>query len=62
MHADKIVVLEGGKVVQVGTHSELIASEGTYARLLRRQMLEEDLGARGRNTAARVEEKAGVGD
>jgi ATP-binding cassette subfamily B protein len=62
MHADKIVVLEGGKVVQVGTHSELIGSEGTYARLLRRQMLEEDLGARGRNTAARVEEKAGVGD
>jgi ATP-binding cassette subfamily B protein len=62
MHADKIVVLEGGKVVQVGTHSELIASEGTYARLLRRQMLEEDLGARGRNTAARVVEKAGVGD
>jgi ATP-binding cassette subfamily B protein len=62
MHADKIVVLEGGKVVQVGTHSELIGSEGTYARLLRRQMLEEDLGARGRNTAARVVEKAGVGD
>jgi ATP-binding cassette subfamily B protein len=52
MHADKIVVLEGGKVVQVGTHSELIGSEGTYARLLRRQMLEEDLAG----------EKAGVGD
>jgi ATP-binding cassette subfamily B protein len=52
MHADKIVVLEGGKVVQVGTHPELIASEGTYARLLRRQMIEEDL----------AQEKAGVGD
>jgi ATP-binding cassette subfamily B protein len=43
MKADKILVLEDGEIVQRGTHAELIAAEGTYARLLRRQMLEEDL-------------------
>jgi len=43
MHADKILVLEEGKLVQEGRHENLIAEEGTYARLLHRQMLEEDL-------------------
>jgi ATP-binding cassette subfamily B multidrug efflux pump len=43
MGADKVVVLEGGRVVQEGTHQDLIAVEGTYARLLRRQLLEQGL-------------------
>jgi len=43
MHADQILVLEEGRVVQRGRHAELIAAEGTYARLLRRQLLEEGL-------------------
>lgn len=46
MHADKVLVLEDGEIVQEGTHATLIQREGTYARLLRRQMLEEDLSAR----------------
>ncbi len=46
MHADKVLVLENGEIVQEGTHATLIQREGTYARLLRRQMLEEDLSAR----------------
>lgn len=43
MHADLILVLEEGRIVQRGRHADLIAEEGTYARLLRRQLLEEDL-------------------
>ena len=46
MHADEILVLEGGELVERGTHADLISGRGTYARLLRRQMLEEDLESR----------------
>jgi len=43
MKADQILVLEGGRIVERGTHADLITAEGTYARLLRRQLLEEGL-------------------
>tara|TARA_Y100000310_G_C20703085_1_gene831927 strand:+ start:7917 stop:9698 length:1782 start_codon:yes stop_codon:yes gene_type:complete len=33
MHADKIVVLEKGKIVQIGKHRDLIRSKGVYKRL-----------------------------
>ena len=45
MSADQILVLDGGRIVERGVHAQLIASDGTYARLLRRQMLEETLEA-----------------
>ena len=45
MNADRILVLDGGRIVQEGIHSELISEEGTYARLLRRQLLEDDLAS-----------------
>ena len=31
--ADRIVVLDGGKVAEVGTHAELLEADGAYAAL-----------------------------
>lgn len=38
--ADKIVVMKKGKIVEQGTHEELIALEGTYNKLVTMQSLE----------------------
>lgn len=44
MHADQILVIEHGKVVQRGTHDSLVAIDGMYRRLWQIQTaLEEDL-------------------
>ncbi|WP_413205763.1 ABCB family ABC transporter ATP-binding protein/permease [Rhodospirillum sp. A1_3_36] len=37
IHANKIVVLDGGKVVEQGTHTGLLAAEGRYATLWHKQ-------------------------
>ena len=36
-HADHIVVLAGGKVIEQGSHEELLAADGRYAQLFRLQ-------------------------
>jgi ATP-binding cassette subfamily B multidrug efflux pump len=43
--ADLICVLEGGHIVERGTHDELLARGGEYAALYERQLLEEELAA-----------------
>ena len=43
MNADLILVLGGGRIVERGRHGDLIAVGGTYAQLLHRQMLEQDI-------------------
>ena len=37
-HADLLVVLDRGRVVELGSHVELVARNGLYARLIRRQL------------------------
>ncbi len=42
-NADRIAVLHGGEIVELGTHDELIARNGYYTDLYNKQLLEEEL-------------------
>jgi ATP-binding cassette subfamily B protein len=43
MHSNIIFVIDHGRIVERGTHNELLQKRGLYASLLRRQLLEEGL-------------------
>jgi len=42
-HADRIVVLDAGRVAEAGTHAEILARGGWYARTFAQQRLESEL-------------------
>ena len=43
--ADRILVLNDGRIVEQGSHDELIGANGLYAELHKKQLLEEELAA-----------------
>lgn len=47
MNAEKIVVLEEGNVVGIGTHEELMKENETYRQIALSQLSEEELGKKG---------------
>lgn len=49
MNAEKIVVLEEGKVVGMGTHEELLKNNETYRQIALSQLSEKELGEEGGN-------------
>ena len=40
--ADKIVVMDRGKISEIGSHAELLAANGKYRRLYELQFADED--------------------
>ena len=44
-NADKIIVLNRGAIIESGTHSTLLASNGAYANLYSTQRAEQEVSA-----------------
>ncbi|WP_348744133.1 ABC transporter ATP-binding protein [Tenacibaculum sp. 190524A05c] len=42
-NADKIIILEDGKIIEQGTHNQLITKEGAYKNLYEQQLLEKEI-------------------
>lgn len=42
-NADKIIILEDGRIIQQGSHNQLINQEGYYASLYLKQLSEKEL-------------------
>ncbi|HET9013067.1 MAG TPA: ABC transporter ATP-binding protein, partial [Gemmatimonadaceae bacterium] len=52
VHADQILVLDRGEIVERGTHAELLAQRGTYHRLHAAQLRRDDAAAATSTAAA----------
>jgi ATP-binding cassette subfamily B protein len=42
-HADNILVLDMGKIIESGTHEEILQKQGVYSELYQKQLLEEEV-------------------
>ena len=43
MHADRIIVLDDGKISEIGTHEELLSLGGIYSEVYRSQQEDTEL-------------------